>query len=95
MASPDLLKLWEDVRGDFDRARSLLPMQLAESEGSLARLAEWLYHNELGLALDELQALGEDNAATSEFWRALRSAAERMGLAEQAERLSRRAAGQA
>ena len=90
-----LKQLWEAVRQDFDRARSLLPARPAQVEGSLDRLREWLGHNELELALDELESLGEDNPAPPKFWEALRSAAERMGLAERADRLGRRAAGDA
>jgi hypothetical protein len=93
MADAALRRLWAAVRRDFDRARALLPSPPAEAEGSAARLAEWLDHNELELALDELEALGEDNAALPAYWEHLRSAAERMGLAEHVARLSRRAAG--
>jgi hypothetical protein len=92
MADAELRRLWVAVRQDFDRARALLPAPPAEAEGSVGRLAEWLDHNELELALGELEALGEDNTAPPAYWRELASAAERMGLAEQAERLSRRAA---
>jgi hypothetical protein len=95
MVDRALKRLWEAVRRDFDRARSLLPVRPAEVEGSLDRLGEWLDHNELELALDELESLGEDNTAPPKFWEALRSAAERMRLTERADRLGRRAAGDA
>jgi hypothetical protein len=92
MADAALHQLWADVRRDFDRARALLPVPAAEVEGSAARLAEWLDHNELELALNELEAMGEDNSAPPGYWEHLRSAAERMGLAEHAARLIRRSA---
>ena len=95
MTNAALRRLWAAVRRDFDRARALLPSPPVEAEGRVARLAEWLDHNELELALDELEALGEDNAASPTYWEYLRSAAERMGLAEHAVRLGRRAAGPA
>ena len=91
MADAALRRLWAVVRRDFDRARALLPSPPAEAEGSLSRLAEWLGHNELELALDELEALGEDNAAPPAYWELLQSAAERMGLTEHVERLRLRA----
>ncbi|HVS34468.1 MAG TPA: hypothetical protein VMS17_02735 [Gemmataceae bacterium] len=90
MADAALRQLWQAVRRDFDQARALLPSVPAEDDGSVARLDEWLDHNELELALDELEALGEDNAAPPDFWHALASAAERMSLAEHKARLSRR-----
>jgi hypothetical protein len=93
MATVELHHLWAAVRRDFDLARTLLPNPLAEKEGSAARLANWLDHNELELALDELMALGEENAAPKAYWDYLRSAAERMGLTVHLARLSRRAAG--
>jgi hypothetical protein len=82
MAGAELLRLWAAVRQDFERARALLPSRPSQSEGNVARLVEWLDHNELGLALDELESLGQDNAAGPEYWRNLLSAAERMELAE-------------
>jgi len=82
---------WEAVRSDFDRARALLLPLPPGAEGSAARLAEWLDHNELELALDELESLGAQCAAPREYWEHLRSASERMGLAGHMARLSRRA----
>ena len=90
MADESLHQLWAAVRVDFNEAIKLLPSPPVESEGSSARLTEWLTHNELGLALDELEALGDDNAASSEYWQSLARAAERMGLTEQKGRLENR-----
>lgn len=93
MADAALRKLWADVRQDFDRARAMFPAQPVEREGHLTQLGEWLDHNELELALDELESLGEDNAAPTAYWMALQSAAERMGLSERAHRLNLRVTG--
>ena len=92
MADAALHRLWSAVRGDYDRAQGLLPSPPADTEGSLARLAEWLDHNELELALDELESLGVDNTAGQPYWQHLQSAAARIGLTGHAERLGRRAA---
>jgi hypothetical protein len=92
MADAALRRLWAAVCRDFDRARALLPSPLAEAEGSVARLAEWLDHNELELALDELEALGEDISSPPAYWGHLRSAAERVGLGEHVARFNRRTA---
>jgi len=87
MTDEALSRLWAAVRRDFDTARSLLPSPPAENQGSESRLNEWLDQNELELALDELEALGENNAAPPAYWQALVSAAERMGLAQHKDRL--------
>jgi hypothetical protein len=68
----------------------MLPLLPAECEGSVARLDEWLDHNELELALDELESLGVDNAAPPAYWQVLMSAAVRMGLADHTVRLKQR-----
>ena len=80
MADEALLRLWSSVCQDFDRARKLLPSKPIEIDGNLDRLDEWLDHNELELALDELEAIGEDNKMPPAYWRELLSAATRMGL---------------
>jgi hypothetical protein len=90
MADASLGQLWSAVLDDFARAQSLLPERSPESDGGMTRLAEWLAHNELELALDELELLGENNAVPPAFWEALASAAERMGLVGQQERITRR-----
>lgn len=45
---------------------------------------EFLDHNELELALYELECLGEDNAVPPEYWRKLAEAARLMDLQERA-----------
>ena len=54
--------------------------------GSLGRFEEWLGHNELELALDELEGLGEMNACSPRFWRELSHAARNMGLRKRSAR---------
>jgi hypothetical protein len=88
-----LKRLWAEVRRDFDQAMAHLPTPTLEDEGSMERLADWLDHNELGLALDELELLGLDNAAQDAFWKTLVCAAARMGLTEKQARLTRRCTG--
>lgn len=61
-----------------------------DAEECWAQAQEFLHHNELGLALDELQALGELCSAPKEFWVELFLAAENMGLAEQVSLLQQR-----
>jgi hypothetical protein len=51
---------------------------------------ECLRHNELELALDELEDLGLTNAPPADFWRHLSFAAENMELSERATDFKRR-----
>jgi hypothetical protein len=92
VTGPALLVMWRAVRDDLARARSLLPAQPTGTD-TLARLAEWLDNNELELALDELEGMGLESEVAGQFWVALRTAAERMGLTDRADRLGNRAAG--
>jgi hypothetical protein len=48
---------------------------------------EWLDHNELGLALGELEALGESLHLEEAFWEQLTLAATEMGLHSHVQRL--------
>lgn len=83
----DLLTLWNDVRGHLAKAHALLPDEPEEGPvfgGNLTALAEFLEHNELELALDELEHLGLANNCRGVFWSELLSAAELMGLSAHA-----------
>jgi hypothetical protein len=65
MTEAEWRRLWAAVRRDLDRALALLPSPPAENEGSVARLSEWLDHNELELAVDELAGCGQTACRTS------------------------------
>jgi hypothetical protein len=84
----DLQDSWNITRLYLDNARNLLPSPLKdESKGrGIEAYEEWLSSNELGLAFDELEMLGEANSCSREFWQELLAAAENMGLVEPAER---------
>lgn len=64
----------------------MLPLPITEepSIGSIERFEEYLSHNELELAMDELEGLGELNSDPLDFWHELASAAENMGLRDRA-----------
>ncbi|MBY0397375.1 MAG: hypothetical protein K2X91_13050 [Thermoleophilia bacterium] len=93
MTNDERRGLWAAVRRDFESARTMLPRRPSEREGSVSRLDEWLDHNELELALDELESLGEDNAVAPQYWQALAAAADRMGLSDRRARLISRCGG--
>src|SRR5262245_18731777 len=86
MNQEDLRKSWRTTQRHLEEARKQLPAQLAESgEGwSLLQYAEWLAHNELELAFDELEGLGSENNCRREFWVEMHAAAANMGLLDKA-----------
>jgi hypothetical protein len=86
----DLPKLWESIKVDLRRARNLLPNS-SEDQHSLSRYYEFIEHNELELACDELEGSAKDRAVSGEFWLALRDAAKKMQLYEHAARFEKRA----
>lgn len=59
-------------------ARDMLPESVDESE--LVDFESYLGHNELELALDELDYVGQKHLCFGEFWRNLERAAEAMKL---------------
>lgn len=79
---------WAVTRFHLEKACALLSLSLPvhTENGCLDIYQEWLSHNELEMALDELEALGHLNSCSSEFWEELRIAAENMNLTEHAER---------
>ena len=84
----NLPESWEITRRHLERARHLLPHSLREDSegGSLTAFEEFLSHNEMELAFDELEMIGVGNHCPSAFWREMLSAAESMQLFDQAER---------
>jgi hypothetical protein len=86
----DLSNLWVLIRADLLRARNLLPHS-SDTLPSLGQFCEFLEHNELELACDALEESAKDHAVSSEFWLALRDAASKMRLDENAARYQSRA----
>lgn len=84
----DLQESWDITRRHLERARHLLAdSSKKESEGgSLTAFEEFLSHNELGLAFDELEMIAMGETCPPEFWREMLAAAENMQLFEQAKR---------
>jgi len=78
----DLSEKWKITRQYLQQALSLLPDDpvCIETGGSVEAFRDWLDHNELELALDELEMLAESNPVRPEFWAAMLSAADEMGL---------------
>jgi hypothetical protein len=92
MNRAELERSWASTAKHLNAARNLLPKALAPgAEGAtVSGFEECLRHNEMELALDELEDLGLTNAPPPEFWRQLVQAAENMGLSERATDFERR-----
>jgi hypothetical protein len=80
----DLHASWEITRVHLEAAYNQLPSPVKEdvSGPTVESFHEYLTHNELGLALDELEGLGQFNNCSSAFWRELAAAAQSMNLHE-------------
>ena len=84
---------WRITRGYLENAVDLLPERFLNSaEGKALTRYEWLGYNELELALDELERLGDVNDAPTAFWAELLAAAKNMALANHVERYKKRCA---
>jgi hypothetical protein len=81
----DLPNLWALIKADLLRARNLVPNS-SDDLPSLRRYCEFLEHNELELACDALEDSAKDRTVSSDFWLALRDAASKMQLEENAAR---------
>ena len=81
----DLPKLWASIRADLYRACNLLPGSSEDSAG-LRQCHEFIEHNELELACYALEESAKDRAVSSDFWLALRDAAQKMRLGDSSAR---------
>ncbi len=77
-----LQRSWTVTRSHLLSAAKRLPSQpiVGEDSGTLERYQEWLDHNELELALDDLADVGLSNRVSKDFWCELLAAAKNMGL---------------
>lgn len=84
MTTPELWKQWKVTEAHLRSAHRALPELPTEVAAEFERLqsefSSFLDHNELELALDMLQELGELVTCRGGFWRDLERAAESMSL---------------
>jgi hypothetical protein len=87
-----LERLWAVTAKHLKAARAQLPDVLAPGVdgATVSGFDECLRHNEMELALDELEDLGLTNAPPVDFWRHLIFAAESMELSERVADFKRR-----
>ena len=88
MVEPHLWKQWMVTESLLTNAKRYLVLAAPHLEGGgseeLKQYEEYLEHNELGLALEELAGLGGSYSCRGAFWRSLEQAAEVMQLEEHA-----------
>ena len=86
--------IWSKVEGHLESAARLLPdpVRTGDEGGTIEGYRDFLAHNELELAFDELEALGDANQVTAAYWEDLTSAAGLMGLDAKATRCRSRGA---
>jgi hypothetical protein len=84
----ELRALWQKVGDRLSAADALLPAYVRRGDegGSIEGYRDYRDHNELELALDELEMLGEANDVPDEYWSALATAAQLMSLEEHEQR---------
>jgi hypothetical protein len=80
MSHKDLERSWVITRQHLNTAKLELPTE------RLAGYEDWLSHNELELAFDELEAIGNEATRSKTFWSELLAAAKNMRLQDHADR---------
>jgi len=82
---------WKRTAAHLNDARSELPEDPAPGDegGTASDFQEFLDHNELELALDELEGMATTNPTTTHFWFCLRAAASEMALERHRDRYSK------
>ena len=91
MTQEELQKSWRVTLRYLAASRYYLPTRLeGEALDAATRMEELLHHNELGLALDEAEALGALTESNAAYWEELRLAALSMGREEAAARFTGR-----
>jgi hypothetical protein len=77
---------WANTCRHLEAAKECLVGQHGIDKEALNEYQGFLDHNELELALDELEAVGEEATSDQRFWQYLILAAENMGLQKHAAR---------
>jgi hypothetical protein len=86
MDRTELERIWAITAKQLNAARAQLPEVPSPGldAATISGFDECLRHNEMELALDELEDLGLTNSPPPDFWRHLMFAAESMELSERA-----------
>ena len=80
---------YAEIECDLRHARQMLRSDAADDE-EIKRYQEFIEHNELELACDALESYANVNPVPVAFWIALRAAAVKMNLPDNAARFQKR-----
>ena len=83
MNNPRLWKIWGIAEANLKDARRYLIEAATGSDAgelTLTQFDEYLAHNELGLAIEEIAGIAEEFDCKAAFWKRLEAAAEVMEL---------------
>ena len=91
----DLEQIWDRITAHLLAALAVLPPSTGDAarEKHVREFHEWIAHNELGLALDELEVLADLSHPAPEFWDHLSHAAAEMKLEAHVQRFRAKGAG--
>ena len=84
MADEELEQSWNRTSAHLERAHALAASPRASVHKLSAEYKEYLDHNELGLALDTLETIGDQVEPPLEYWIHLENAALEMRLSDRA-----------
>lgn len=87
MSDSERVDRWQRTRGHLSRAWTALP---GGDDSELTWSAEFLDHNELELAMDELALIADHPRAPAAVWQALADAAVEMDLSSRAHEFTQR-----
>lgn len=94
MSRSNLQESWAITRKHLAAALEVLVVgdlvATVEEQAAIQQYEKFLDHNELELAMDELEAAVEVQSAPREFWRNLVCAARNMGLEQRADEIEKR-----
>lgn len=85
MTNPELIKQWKITAEWIREAKSILVLDPVAAKDRLATFEEYLAHNELELALEELAELANSSRQSRRFWDLMVQVAKSMKLEERAE----------
>jgi hypothetical protein len=85
MNRQELERSWEVTKAHLENAKRQLLQNNQSVDEAVTRYEDWLSHNELELAWDELADIGEDLDCGRLFWFELLAAAENMSLPTEVE----------
>lgn len=85
------IQSWKRIKSSLLKAKSFVAIQKLDNNqlGKLKDFDEYIDHNELGLAFEQLELLAETIIFPSDFWKEMLSAANEMKPYEKSQNIQR------